>query len=77
MKATPKEVRAARAFLFAKGIRPADVHPRKFANAAKELGIGFQQLLQFIARMYAAGQGEAFWRREAIQAEAMKSLGRS
>lgn len=70
--ATPKEVRAARAFLFGKGARSADISPRKFANAAKELNIGFQQLLAFIARLYSGGQGQAQFRLDVIAREASK-----
>ena len=72
MSASPKEVRRARAFLFGKGARAGDIPPRKFANAAKELNIGFQQLLQFIARLYAGGQGQQQFRLEVIAREASK-----
>lgn len=49
-----------------------DIPPRRFANAAKELNIGFTQLLAFISRMYAGGQNQKLFRVEAIMAEASK-----
>lgn len=72
MAASPKEVRAARAFLYSKGARAGEIPPRRFANAAKELNIGFQQLLAFIARMYAGGQNQSQFRVEAIMREVSK-----
>ena len=49
-----------------------DIPPRRFANAAKELNIGFQQLLAFISRLYAGGQNQSQFRVEAIMREASK-----
>ncbi len=49
-----------------------DIPPRRFANAAKELNIGFTQLLAFISRLYAGGQNQKMFRVEAIMAEASK-----
>lgn len=72
MSATPKEVRKARAFLYGRGITGRDINPRRFANTAKELNIGFQQLLQFIARMYAGGQGQQQFRLDVIAKEVQK-----
>jgi len=72
MPASPKEVRAARAFLFSKGARASDIPPRRFANSAKELNIGFQQLLAFIARLYGGGQNQSAFRVEAIMREVSK-----
>lgn len=63
--ATPAEIRAARAFLQARGVRTI-VPPDKFANAAKELDMGFQDLLQFIMRLYSGGQNAMFFNREAL-----------
>jgi hypothetical protein len=73
MAATPREVRAARAFLHKKGARSSDVSPRKFANAAKELNIGFAELLAFIARLYSAGQNQQQFRLDVIAKEAAAS----
>lgn len=70
--ALPAEVRAARAFLISKGIKPHQIPPRKFANSAKELGIGFQQLLSFISRVMSGGQDKSRWREEAIISQATK-----
>ncbi len=72
MPASPSEVRAARAFLFSKGARSSDIPARRFANAAKELNIGFQQLLAFIARLYSGGQNQSAFRVEAIMREVSK-----
>lgn len=54
---SPAEVRRARAFLQSRGIR-ARVPPRKFAAAAKELDMGFRELLAYIGRLYSGGQGQ-------------------
>lgn len=70
--ATPPEVRAARAFLFRHGIRPSDIQPRKFANSARELNMGFRALLRLISRLYSGGQGQQQFRLEVIAAEAAK-----
>ena len=70
--ATPAEIRAARAFLRQRSIPSRDVPPRKFANTAKELSMGFAELLKWIARLYSGGQNQGTWRREAILAEARK-----
>jgi len=58
--------------LFSKKIKVRDIPPRRFANAAKELNIGFQQLLAFISRLYAGGQNQSQFRVEAIMREASK-----
>ncbi len=72
MAASSSEVRAARAFLFSKGMQARDIPPRRFANASKELNIGFQQLLAFIARLYSGGQNQSAFRVEAIMREVSK-----
>lgn len=71
-RATPPEIRAARAFLFSRGARASDIPPRKFANAAKELNIGFAQLLAMIARLYSGGQNQSQLRLDVIAREAAK-----
>ena len=72
MIASPKEVRAARAFLYAQGATASDIPPRKFANSAKELNMGFRELLRMIARLYSAGQNQQQFRMEIIAEEAAK-----
>ena len=70
--ASPKEVRAARAFLQNQGARSSDIPPRKFANSAKELNMGFRDLLRMISRLYSAGQNQSQFRMTVIAAEAEK-----
>lgn len=77
MSATPREVRAARAFLHKRGARASDVSPRKFANAAKELDIGFAELLAFIGRLYGAGQNQSQFRLDVIAKEASANAARA
>ena len=36
------------------------VSPRQFAAAAKELDMGFRELLAFIGRLYMGGQNQQF-----------------
>jgi len=71
--ASPKEVRAARAFLFNQGVKAGDIPPRKFANSAKELNMGFRSLLRLISRLYLGGQAQSQFRMRVIAAEADKS----
>jgi hypothetical protein len=47
------EVRAARAFLRKKKLGTADISPRRFAMAAKELDIGFKELFTLLGKVYA------------------------
>ncbi len=70
--ASPAEVRAARAYLRQRSIKSSEVPPRKFASSAKEKGVGFGELLRYIARLYSQGQNQSTWRRETIRAEAEK-----
>lgn len=58
---TPAEVRAARGFLrsYAKA-GTTDIPPRKFAQAAKELGVGFRELLRLVAKISTSWDGKAF-----------------
>lgn len=73
MSASSDEVRAARAFLFSRGMQARDIPPRKFANAAKELSLSFSQLLSFIGRLYDAGQNQSQFRLDVIAKEASKA----
>ena len=72
MAATPPEVRKARAFLRSKGISTKEIPPRKFANAAKELGKGFRELLRYLMQLKSGGQSQSLQRRENIRREAEK-----
>ena len=68
MSASPAEIRAARQYLRQRlRAGSGDVPPHHFANAAKEMGIGFQELTTVLARMYSGGQNEAFYRELAIE----------
>jgi hypothetical protein len=66
VSATPAEVRAARAFLFGRGVRPDEISPRLFANAAKELDVTFVKLLALISRLYSQGQSQQQFRLDVI-----------
>jgi len=50
----------------------SDIPPRKFANSAKELNMGFRSLLRLISRLYSGGQGQQQFRLSVIAAEADK-----
>ena len=67
-KASAAEARAAKSFLrtHAKA-RSGEIPPRKFAAAAKELGVGFRELLRFIARLQSGGQNEGVFRMDRIR----------
>lgn len=73
--ASPKEIRAARAFLQNRGARSSDIPPRKFANSAKELNMGFRELLRLISRLYSGGQAQQQFRMSAIAAAAETEKG--
>lgn len=64
----PQEVRSARSFLrsYAKA-GTKQVSPRKFAQAAKELSVGFRELLRFIAQMQAGGSEQGVFRMELLR----------
>lgn len=55
-QASSAEVQAARAFLrtYAKA-NTSDIPPREFANAAKELRVGYRELFRMLAGMYQGG----------------------
>lgn len=80
MEALPKEVRAARAFLYAHGMTADKVPPRRFAGAAKELGVKFSELLKLLALVKEGQQGDASSQRQryldreelAVQERSMK-----
>lgn len=68
MSAPAHEVRSARGFLRQKlKAGTADISPRHFANAATELGLPFSGVAAVLARLYAGGQGEAFYREQALE----------
>jgi hypothetical protein len=73
MTVSAPEVRAAKSFLRQNakaGTR--DIPPHKFAAAAKELKVGFKQLIAQIAHYYEGGQNEAKYRQARIEREASK-----
>ena len=55
-KVANAEIRAAKTFLNKKGLTTDEVSPKKFAKAAKELGKGFQDTLNILARELSGGQ---------------------
>jgi hypothetical protein len=61
------EAQKARAFLYSHHKRGFRIPPKKFAAAAKELGMGFRELIRFLARLYMRGQQRSVFREEAIQ----------
>lgn len=67
MAATNRDVRAARQYLRrTTKAGTKDINPRKYAAAAKELGVGFRSLLKLIRYMYASGDERAEMRRNQI-----------
>jgi hypothetical protein len=63
------DVRSARGFLRQKlKAGTGDINPRHFAGAAQELGIGFSGVAAVLARLYAGGQNQAFYREQALEA---------
>lgn len=68
MSASGPEVRAARQYLRSRlKAGSSDIPPRAFADAAKESGIGFQDLTSVLARLYSGGQNEDFYREQAVE----------
>jgi hypothetical protein len=73
MSVSAPEVRAAKSFLRQNAkAGTKDIPPRKFAAAAKELKVGFKQLIGYLAKYYEGGQNEAQARQSRIQQEARK-----
>ena len=69
MSTAAVNVRSARGFLRQKlKAGTGDISPRHFANAASELGIGFSGVAAVLARIYAGGQSESFYREQALEA---------
>lgn len=66
-KPSSREVRKARSFLQARRQGSRDIPPRKFAAAAKELNIGFAELLKFIAMIQLGSQGQSIIRMDLIR----------
>jgi hypothetical protein len=68
MSAPAAEVRSARGFLRTKlKAGTGDISPRHFADAAQELGMGFSGVAAVLARLYAGGQNESFYREQALE----------
>lgn len=69
MTAPAPAVRSARGFLRTHlKAGSSDISPRHFANAAQELGIGFSGVAAVLARLYAGGQNQSFYREQALEA---------
>lgn len=69
MTAPASQVRDARGFLRTKlKAGTSDISPRHFANAADELGVGFSGVAAILARLYAGGQNQSFYREQALEA---------
>ena len=68
MSAPASDVRNARGFL-RQNLKAgtSDISPRHFANAAQELGIGFSGVAAVLARLYAGGQNESYYREAALE----------
>jgi hypothetical protein len=63
------QVRDARGFLRQKlKAGTSDIPPRHFAAAAQELGMGFSGVAAVLARLYAGGQNDSFYREQALEA---------
>lgn len=71
-EALPKEVRAARAFLYQRGMTSQQIQPRKFAGAAKELSLSFKELLRLIGIMLEQGQNRASQVSQQVDAEMLR-----
>jgi len=70
MNVPAAHVRQARGFLREKlKAGSADIPPRQFAAAANELGIGFGGVAAVLARLYAGGQSEDWYREQALEAD--------
>lgn len=68
MTAPASNVRQARGFLRQKlKAGTSDISPRHFANAAQELNLPFSGVASVLARLYAGGQGEEFYREQALE----------
>ncbi len=74
MEALPKDVRAARAYLYQRGLTADKIPPRRFANAAKELGVTFSELLKLLGRVMSGGQGQQEQRQRYLENEQLKVL---
>ena len=68
MSASAPQARSARQFL-RKNLKAStsDIPPRHFASAANESGLHYGDLATVLGRMYAGGQGDDFYREQAIE----------
>ena len=68
MSAAAPQVRAARGFLRQKlKAGTSDIPPRQFADASEELGLPFSGVAAVLARLYAGGQNQSFYREQALE----------
>jgi hypothetical protein len=63
-------VQKARAFLYSRHPNGFGIPPARFAAASQETGASFDELIKFIARMYAGGSQESLFRGQDISAAA-------
>jgi len=72
MAAPAQNVRQARGFLREKlKAGSNDISPRLFANAAHEQNMSFSEIASVLARLYAGGQNEQFYRERAVEQNLM------
>ena len=55
-KVAQAEIRAAKSFLEKRGISSSEISTKKFAQLAKKLDKGFQEVLQILAMTLSGGQ---------------------
>ena len=68
MSVSGPQVRSARGFLRQKlKAGTGDINPRHFAAASDELGLPFSGVAAVLARLYAGGQNESFYREQALE----------
>jgi len=66
-------VQKARSFLYSRHPNGFGIPPAKFAAASRETGQSFDDLIKFIARMYAGGAQSSLFRGEDLSAAAGNS----
>jgi hypothetical protein len=63
-------VQKARSYLFSRHPNGFGIPPAKFAAASAETGASFDDLIKFIARMYAGGSQQSLFRGQDLSAAA-------
>lgn len=68
MAVAAQKIRNARGFLREKlKAGTADINPQHFAAASDELGLPFAGVAGVLARLYAGGQNQDFYREQALE----------